>query len=57
MIDIRYTYPNNSIIGYLKTNLLRYEIISLCEIIDVALLNIFCIDTNKLGKSSIDLQF
>ena len=55
MIDIRYTYPNNSIIGYLKTNLLRYEIISLCEIIDVALL--FCIDTNKLGKSSIDLQF
>lgn len=39
-INIRHTYPNNLIIGYLNINSLRNEIISLREIIDKTPLDI-----------------
>ena len=56
LIDIRYPYPKNHIIGYLNINSLRNKIISLREIIDVAPLNIFCIGTKKLDECIPDLQ-
>ena len=56
-IEIRRTYKNNLITGYLNINLPRNKIMSLHEIIDKALLNILCIDETKLDEDFTDCQF
>ena len=54
LINIRRTYPNNSIIGYLNINSLRNEIISLR---DKTTLDILGVDETKLDENLPDLQF
>ena len=57
LINIRHTYPNNPMIGYLNIISLRNEIISLREIIYKTPLDILGVDETKLDENLPDLQF
>lgn len=51
LILVRKSYPNNLMIGYLNTDMVRHKMLNLFEVPAKAPLNIFCIDEMKLDQS------